>query len=361
MRVAGVRVETLEIPFVVPFASGAARWERRRMALVTLHADPGIEGRGELTLPVDAGPAALRGLDRLEGIELTDQAAVDAMLESIDALPLVGRGARSAVASAVVDAMAQAQGRPVASSLASTTRSEVAVNALIGRVAPDDAASQAHRLAGEGYGCLKVKGGHEPAADLVDRVAAVRMAVGPKMAIRLDLNGTLDASDAEDVLRRLAPFDLEYVEQPMAATAGMPALARVRRGSGIPIAADEAVGDLSAARALLKAGAVDALVVKPSRVGGLREARRIVDVAADTGVPVTVSTFLESGVGIATALHLAATVPGDHAHGLATAHLLASDLLASSLPITRGRMAVPTGAGLGVRLDASAVRRYRVA
>ncbi|RKY15338.1 MAG: o-succinylbenzoate synthase, partial [Planctomycetota bacterium] len=109
------------------------------------------------------------------------------------------------------------------------------------------------------------------------------------------------------------------------------------------------------------AGAVDALVVKPARVGGLRQAGAIVELAAAAGVPVTVSTLFESGVGLAGALHLAAVTPGVQAHGLATAALLESDLLREELVISHGRMTVPDGPGLGIELDEAALARYRVA
>jgi L-alanine-DL-glutamate epimerase-like enolase superfamily enzyme len=106
---------------------------------------------------------------------------------------------------------------------------------------------------------------------------------------------------------------------------------------------------------------VAVLVVKPARVGGIRAARRIAEVAAAGGVATVVSTLFESGVGIAAALHLAAAVPGEgRAHGLATADLLASDLLARPLPVRAGAMAVPRGPGLGVELDEVALDRYAV-
>jgi L-alanine-DL-glutamate epimerase-like enolase superfamily enzyme len=101
-------------------------------------------------------------------------------------------------------------------------------------------------------------------------------------------------------------------------------------------------------------------VVKPARVGGLRQAHAIIERATTASVPVTVSTLFETGVGLAGALHLAATAPGRQAHGLATAELLESDLLRTSLPITDGRMSVPAGPGLGVDLDPVALERYRV-
>ena len=198
----------------------------------------------------------------------------------------------------------------MAAFLGPTPKPAVRVNGLIGRTSPEQAATQARRLVDEGYDCLKVKGGAEPTELLVARCAAVREAAGPGVALRVDLNGTLDETGAAAVLARLAPLGLEYVEQPLAAGSGIAALARLRGQSGVPIGADESVRDRASAEALIAAGAVDVLVVKPSRVGGLREAALIAGMAADAGVAVTLSTLFETGVGIATALHLGAALRG---------------------------------------------------
>jgi o-succinylbenzoate synthase len=363
MRVEKVRSHTLEIPFREPVVSAARRWDRRRVVLLTITTDAGVEGVGEFAAPEPGGlgqTAGPRLAHELEGTHLADPVALEASLRRVDAWPFVGRVARSAVESALVDLLARAHGRSVAASLASDPAPAVAVNGLIGLGSVDTAVREAGSLVGRGFRCLKLKGGDEPVDDLVARIEAVRVAVGPAVDLRLDLNGSLEGRSATAVLERLAPADLEYVEQPIAPAAGGKAMAALRERSPVPIAADESVRDLRSARILLDAGAVDVLVVKPARVGGLRQGRSIVELAATAGVRVTVSTLFETGVGIAGALHLAATVPGEGAHGLATADLLESDLLEQHLSLHDGRMIVPGGSGLGVTLDPVAIERYRV-
>ena len=154
--------------------------------------------------------------------------------------------------------------------------------------------------------------------------------------------------------------DLDYVEQPIASSLGVAALARVRRSIPMPLAADESVADAVAAAALLDAQACDVLVVKPARVGGPRQSVRIARDAAAAGVAVTISTLYESGIGLAAALQVAATVPGDRPHGLGTGDLLETDLIGGRLPVVRGRMALPAGSGLGVALEAASVARSPV-
>jgi L-alanine-DL-glutamate epimerase-like enolase superfamily enzyme len=364
MRIVRVRVDTLGIPFREPIVSAAHRWELRRVAIVSLQTDSGLRGLGEFAAaePDDLGEdVSARLVLALEGIDLGDPVTLEGVLHHIDTWPFVGRVARSAVESALVDLLARNRGRSVAASLTDDPAVDVAANGLVGIRSSDAAASDALELVAAGFGCLKLKGGNEAPGRVEERVAAVRAAVGPDVALRVDFNGALDSSTAADVLRALAAFDLDYVEQPIPPSAGAEALAHLREHNGVRIAADESVRDIRSTRALLDADAVDALVVKPARVGGLRQAGSIVELAAAADVPVTVSTLFETGVGIAAGLQLAAAVPGAQAHGLATAELLESDLLRHTLPVLGGRMRVPDGAGLGIQLDDAAIERYRIA
>jgi L-alanine-DL-glutamate epimerase-like enolase superfamily enzyme len=142
----------------------------------------------------------------------------------------------------------------------------------------------------------------------------------------------------------------------VATTAFAEALATLRAESPVAIAADEAVTSVEVARALLEARAADVLVVKPARVGGPDAAVAIASLAGATGIPVVISTFFETGAGIAVALAVAATLPAGLAHGLATADLLESDLLVQSIAIAQGRMILPAG----IELDETALDRYAV-
>jgi L-alanine-DL-glutamate epimerase-like enolase superfamily enzyme len=160
------------------------------------------------------------------------------------------------------------------------------------------------------------------------------------------------------ILTALEEFDLELVEQPVAAD-DLEGLAQVAESVAIPVAADEAVTSLEAARTVLEARAVEILVVKPTVVGGLSESKRIVEAAHAFGAEAYVTTNLDAGVATVAALHLAATLP-KHARacGLATAGLLEHDLLSLDLPVEGGDMSLPEGSGLGVELDETALQRY---
>ena len=119
------------------------------------------------------------------------------------------------------------------------------------------------------------------------------------------------------------------------------------------------MADEASTRRILEIGAAAVLVVKPARVGGPVVARSIAALAAAAGVPTVLSTFFETGIGIASAVRIAVSIPlvgEERAHGLATAGLLEHDLLATPMIVRAGRMAVPHV----LELDAEAMERYAV-
>ncbi|HEV3495177.1 MAG TPA: enolase C-terminal domain-like protein [Actinomycetes bacterium] len=206
-------------------------------------------------------------------------------------------------------------------------RSRVRVNTLVPAVPPGEAAALA-----AGSCDVKVKVGDD--GD-VDRVAAVREAIGPRGRLRVDANGAWDVERAVTAIARLAPYDLELVEQPVAS---LQDLAAVRRRLAVPVAADECVRDLDDARRLAQLRAADALVVKVQPLGGFTAT---FEVAAAAGVPVIVSSMHETSIGLAAGLALAAALDElPYACGLGTAGLLPADVVADPLLPEDGWLAV---------------------
>lgn len=381
MLIRRVELRLLTVPFRTPVIAAGRRWTGRRLGLVRVSAGNGLEGVGEIALeagPVLDAPLASALAVALTGLDVDDGPATVRRLASlarrVERDPVValvaggapsmqaavGRAVRAGAEAALLDLRGRATGCPVRDLLGPTGRAEVAVNGLVAAVAAEGAAREAAVLAAAGYRCLKLKVGSERTLDeLVARVAAVRSAIGPEVRLRLDANGAWGEAQAIRALRALGGFGLEYVEQPVATRLGAAALGRVRRGSPVPIAADESVTGPPAAARLVGERAVDFLVVKPARVGGPGVALEIAERAVARGVGVIVSTMFETGIGLASALHVAAALPGpDRTHGLGTAELLVSDLLVGGSQVADGRLAVPAGPGLGITLDEAAIERY---
>jgi O-succinylbenzoate synthase len=218
-------------------------------------------------------------------------------------------------------------------------RSRIPVNCTVPAVDP----ARAHAIAAaSGCRTAKIKVAERPgtqAADLA-RVAAVRDALGPSGAVRIDANGAWDVDTAVAQIRRLdaAAGGLEYVEQPCA---GIDELAAVRRRVQVRIAADESIRRAEDPLKVALAGAADVAVLKVSPLGGVRRALRV---AESAGLPCVVSSALETGVGLAAGLALAGALPElDFACGLGTGTLLAADVVAGPpLEPVDGWLPVPT-------------------
>jgi o-succinylbenzoate synthase len=217
-------------------------------------------------------------------------------------------------------------------------RDVVPVNVTVPAVGPD----QAHRIVSNG-GCAtaKVKVA-EPGQSLADdqaRVEAVRDALGRSGRVRVDANGAWSVDDAVSAIGRLdkAAGGLEYVEQPCAT---VEELAAVRRAVDVPIAADESIRRASDPYLVRDLEAADIAVLKVQPLGGVRACLRI---AEEIGLPVVVSSALETSVGIAAGLALAGALPSlPYACGLATLQLLTADVVAEPLIPVDGTLPVPT-------------------
>lgn len=242
-------------------------------------------------------------------------------------------------------------------------RETVSVNCTIPAVSP----ARAHALAAaSGCRTAKVKVA-EPGQGLADdlaRVEAVRDAVGPAGKVRIDANGAWGHDEAVRALRALSRFDLEYAEQPVAAVEDLARLRRalLRQGVGVPIAADESIRRSGDPERVARLRAADIAVLKVQPLGGVR---RCLDLAERLGLPVVVSSALETSIGLAAGLALAAALPElPYACGLNTRALLADDVVAESLQARAGEIAVRSVAADPVALarcaaDETVTRSWR--
>nr|WP_042194948.1 o-succinylbenzoate synthase [Kibdelosporangium sp. MJ126-NF4] len=206
-------------------------------------------------------------------------------------------------------------------------RTRIPVNCTVPAVGPE----RAHEItAGSGCRTAKIKVADHPGslAEDVARVEAVRDALGPAGKIRVDANAVWDVDTAVTHIRALdrAAGGLEYVEQPCPS---IEELAEVRRRVDVPIAADESIRRAEDPMRVAVAGAADIAVIKCTPLGGVRRSLRVAEAA---GLPCVVSSALETSVGLAAQVALAAALPSlDFACGLGTLSLLTGDVVADSL------------------------------
>jgi O-succinylbenzoate synthase len=213
-------------------------------------------------------------------------------------------------------------------------RGSVPVNVTVPAVGPQ----QAHDIvAASGCRTAKVKVAEpgQPESDDIGRVEAVRDAIGPGGKVRVDANGGWSTDVAQRMLTALARFDLEYAEQPCATLAE---LAQLRRRVDVPLAADESVRRAEDPMKVRAAGAADIVVLKVQPLGGVRPALQIAEAC---GLPVVVSSAVDTSVGLAAGVALAAALPQlPYACGLATMSLLSGDVTADPLAEQAGELPV---------------------
>lgn len=238
-----------------------------------------------------------------------------------------------------IDAWAQAAREAARDGFPAPLRDRVPVNVTVPACDPETA----HQIVVRS-GCttakVKVAERGQYIAEDVARLEAVRHALGPGGRLRIDANGAWSVPDALTRLQLLARFDLEYVEQPCASVEELARLRRelARRGLSILIAADESIRRSGDPERVVALEAADIAVLKVQPLGGVR---RCLELADSLGLPVVVSSALESSVGLRAGVALAACLPElPYACGLNTAALFTRDVTSEPLVADRGAIAV---------------------
>jgi o-succinylbenzoate synthase len=311
----------LSIPLKRPFVTAGGVVPSRDLLLLRLEDDDGAVGFGE------AAP-----LEPYDGVTLAEVA--EALRRRNGAQP----HARAAEEMARLDLDARRAGR----SIGEPGADAIPVNRTLAAGPPGEVARAAREALREGYSCFKLKVG---LPDDIERVAAVREAIGPWPALRLDANGAWSAAEAIERIAALEPYDLQLVEQPCRT---LEELAEVRPRVVAPIGADEPVRTAEDVRSAASRRACDVVNVKLAGSGGYSAAREALREAERHGLRAFLSSTLDGPWGIAAALQLAASEGLSLACGLATLDLFDARL-ARALPGPKGGLLeVPQGPGLGV-------------
>ncbi|MEV1022593.1 o-succinylbenzoate synthase [Streptomyces sp. NPDC050264] len=361
MKLSGVELRRIRMPLVAPFRTSFGTQTVRETLLLRVESADG-EGWGECVAMSDPlySPEYVDGcadvLRRFLVPALTRRDRLDATLVAPALAPFKGHlMAKAALEMAVLDAELRERGVPFARELGAV-HERVPCGVSVGIM--DSVPELLDAVAGyldAGYARIKLK--IEPGWDVAP-VRAVRERFGDDVLLQVDANTAYTLADARH-LARLDPFDLLLIEQPLPEDdiRGHAELARQVR---TPICLDESITSARSAADAIALGATSVVNVKPGRVGGYLEARRIHDVCVAHGVPVWCGGMLETGLGRAANVALAAlpgfTLPGDTS---ASDRYYRTDITAP-FTLADGHLAVPTGPGLGVEPLADALAEVTV-
>jgi O-succinylbenzoate synthase len=352
MRIENIELRRVSLPLVRPFRTSFGTLSEREITLVHV-STADAEGWAECAAEarplyssefLAAGDLVIRDhlIPRLRplGDTLTAERVAGALA------PVKGHQmAKAVLESAILDAQLRESGQSVGGYLGAV-RDTVPAGVSVGILdSVDELLATVAGYLDQGY--LRIKLKIEPGWDL-EPVRAVRERFGPDLLLQVDANTAYTLADARH-LARLDPFDLLLIEQPLGERdlLGHAALARLIR---TPVCLDESIESAADAAAAISLGACSIINVKPARVGGYLEARRVHDVAAAHGVPVWCGGMLETGIGRAANVALAAlpnfVLPGDTS---ASDRYYARDLTAPFV-LEGGHLRVPSGAGTGVQV-----------
>ena len=364
MRITTVEPMLVDVPLRAPVHGVHGVAALQRSVLVRVTTDAGGEGWGNVDPTPGYSPVSAEDVHATLGRLAPALAGLDAFnvhaaLARMDAAVPGMSEAPAAVEMALLDLKARALGIPVHSLLGGRVKDVVALNAWIGTVAPAQAAREAVAWAERGFRTAKIKiagAGDEG----VERVAAVRAAVGDRLALRVDFNESLTLDEAPAFIRRLEPYALTLVEQPIART-DIAGLARIRGAIGIPLMADESVTDPGALVEIVRRQAADLVKLKVMKQGGLLRTLEMVACAAAAGLRVvlghgfglTLSTLAEATAAAVSE----AVIDGCEAVGPLK---MAGDVVTEPLSLEAGVIRLPEAPGLGATVDPDALKRYRV-
>lgn len=370
MRIADLRTTVVAVPQRRAYKSS---WRRRYhgsspllAVLVELETDDGLVGIGESPVVwagrpeatvalIEAVRALVLGQDPFEHDILRRRIYAETGLAHLGT-----QGASWALAgidTALWDLVGRATGQPLHRIWGGAWRTTSPFYADIPPAAPSEMAHDAVEWIERGFRTLYLKVGFGADTD-VARVKAIREAVGPAPRIRVDANQAWAPGAARAIIQRLAPFQLEYVEQPTLA-ANLDEMAALRLMSPIPILAHEASLTVEGSLNVIAHQAADALQLDPRFDAGINGARTAALIAETAGLPVVTHTFGELGVATAAMLQIHAAHRNFVLDNQTYYWNLEDDVIVGGLlPWSGCELSVPTGPGLGVDLDPDRVAHY---
>ena len=325
MRLTRCACSPYRLPLRQPWASARGGFDVREGWLVRLATDAGLVGYGDCaplpqtgTESMDSAAACLSGwVAALPGLSLEEA------LGRIDASAAGAPAACCGLETALLDLLAQQAGIPLARWLNPDAASEVRVNAVLGGL-DGQTLERALVAVAEGYSVLKLKVGLAAGREEIPLLHDLARCLPAGVSLRLDANCAWNERDAENFLGALAGLPVESVEDPLHSPdrAGWH---RLQAKVSFSLAADESLQIMGADEVFSQPSA-RRVVLKPMALGGLVSALALARRAREAGVECVVTTTVDSVVGVTAALHLAAAVANDLAHGLATSAWLLRDV-----------------------------------
>lgn len=361
LKITDVEIFLFDIPLREPFRISIGEMKSASDVLVRIRTDQGITGLGEacpfapITGETQATSAAACQALR-EIVRGKDPLMSNAISREFGALVHSNPSAAAAFDMALFDILGKVAGLPLYRLLGGA-KSQFETDITVGIDKPERMAERARQFVGQGYRTIKMKVGLNPDED-VERIRAVREAVGDSVNIRADANQGWTVPQAIYALKRIEKYNLQFLEQPVAAR-DIAGLKHVRAVSPIPIMADESCFLPSDGLTLIREEACDYINIKLMKSGGLNNSLRLAHIADAASMRCMVGCMLESKLALTAAAHFVASQPNIIFADLDGNSEHVFDPVIGGMKLDKGIISLPETAGLGCDIDPSFLKKLR--
>ena len=357
MKITRVEITVVEVPQIEPIApyrSHVRTSSTTCSAIVRLETDEGLAGWGEHNVNFLPNVSARKMQDDAHWVLGRDAMNIEAYHRDC---PLETR-LKSGIEMAMWDICGKALGQPLAVLLGGIIRPQVELAACMGIQTYERAGEIAAYYVEQGYSSLKTKAGSDMDEDY-EMVRGVRDAVGDKLKLRIDPNRAYTPQQAAELAKRLEPFELEYLEQPIPAEPLSDAR-WLREQTTTPIALNESVIGPDSVWQILHEEAASHILPDTHIAGGIWPCVKIGHICDAAGVPCIMHCGHDLGPKTAAMVHVAASGRAYSLGNDSTYYGLKEDITVEPFKIVRGKIAVPEKPGLGIECDLEKLKQYAV-
>ncbi|MGB3006550.1 MAG: dipeptide epimerase [Chitinophagaceae bacterium] len=350
-----IELYKLSIPLIEPFITSLGRDENAENVLVKIITNEGIIGFGECSpyMPINGesqDTCFIVGQYFAKALLGKNPLQIEDCINLMDTVIYGNNSIKSAFDIALYDIASQNTGVPLYKFLGGDNNKTIITDYTVSIGEPDKMAADAVKIKQQGYPAIKVKLGKNGKTD-VERMKAIRAAVGDEIPLRIDANQGWQVEEAIETLNKLAPLNIQHCEEPIARWNFMQ-LHRVKKESPIPIMADECCSDDHDAARLIELNACDYMNIKLGKSGGIFKALKIARLAEHALIHLQVGAMIESRLAMTAFAHFALCSPNIVHFDFDTALMLKEDPVTGGIIYEKnGVVKVPDVPGLGATID----------
>lgn len=358
-----IELYKFSIPLKEPFITSLGTDTAAENVLVKIITDKGITGFGECSpyMPINGesqDTCFIVGQYFAKALKGKDPLQIEDCINLMDKIIYGNSSIKSAFDIALYDIASQHAKVPLYKFLGGENNKTIITDYTVSIGDPLTMAAAAVKIKEQGYPAIKIKLGKDGKTD-VERVKAIRKAVGDEIPLRIDANQGWKVKEAIETLNALAAFDIQHCEEPIARWKFMK-LRKVKNNSPIPIMADESCGDDHDAERLIELNACDYFNIKLGKSGGIFKALKIVKLAEAAGIHLQVGAMIESRLAMTAFAHFALSSPLIEHFDFDTALMFSEDPVTGGIIYEKnGVVKVPEAIGLGAIIDESWLKKMQ--